>query len=143
MGDRHRIHGAYLSGTSKDSSLLLSLGAVASLQEERIWEMGVGGNISCWNEEDGRALCSLLKKCDTLSVGILTLWGEFGPQLWEELGQAAARGKVQDLNTRKEVVDKAKKEDFMAVLGITIRYHLLEEEEEDFVLDEAGWNKVE
>ena len=68
-GDRHRIHEAQLRRTT-ESSLLLSLGAVALRQEEQILKLEVYGDISCLNEAHGRSLCSLIGKSATWRVYI-------------------------------------------------------------------------
>ena len=53
--DRHKLHRVYL-GLASNSSLLLSLGTVALRQEEQISQLAASGEISCKNQELGRAL---------------------------------------------------------------------------------------
>ena len=85
------------------SRLLLAL---ASLQRTDISEL-VAVDVSCYTEEEGRALTSLLEGCTAWKVEHLAIRGEAGGQTWERLARAAARGKVKHVLTGVEVVGTA------------------------------------
>ena len=134
-GDKHRIHEAHLRRTT-ESSLLLSLGAVALRQEEQILKLEVYGDISCLNEEQERSLCSLLGKSATWRVYMLILEKGLGWQFWSDLGRAAERGNLRILYTKR--ISANKKEDILAVKNITEVFWLMNEDEGDWRMIEAS-----
>ena len=63
---RHRVHTVKVRDIH--SPLLLALASMASLQEEMVTELEVTGFIHCLTGEEGKALGSLLERCNNWVV---------------------------------------------------------------------------
>ena len=63
----------------------------------------------CSTEEEGRALAGLLERCSFWKLEVLKLEGDVGRETWEGMARAAGRGKVEQVNTRWEVVQRGRR----------------------------------
>ena len=139
QGQGHTLHSLALSYVLGNGPLLLALGALAGLQEQRVTELVSSGAISCSTEEEGRALCSLLELCTTWRLEVLSLGGEVGGETWAGLGRAAARGRLGRVVAGREVVGRGRAEEVRLVWGRTEVSWLVGQERIARWLGEEGW----
>ena len=161
---RHEVHEVIVTRLS--SSLLLSL---VSLKIESLSELWAGGSITCRTEEEGRALVSLLESCKEWSVGLdggssvggLYLEGEVGGQTWEGLAREVARARelsrlwpgsglqqgysigLGSVYTKREVVERGRRKDLLAVWKCTWYHFEVDEEKiEKSDGEKKGWKRI-
>ena len=107
-------------------SLIFSLASLH--QSEEITELVVTF-YQCQEEEEGAALASLLERCTSWRVEVLHLSGQVAGQTWARLAREVVRGRLEDLETDLEVVKRGRRDDLIAVWGITEGAWFVEEED--------------